>query len=66
VLYLAQKTEREEKIKMFEVWFVGGEFGMDTLEATFDTIEAAEAYIIAEVEASDGIVASDEFYIEEV
>lgn len=51
---------------MFEVWFVGGEFGMDTLEATFETLEEAEAYITAEVAESDGIVEAEEFYIEEV
>lgn len=32
---------------MFEVWFVGDEFGMDTFEATFETFEEAEACITA-------------------
>jgi len=48
---------------MFEVWFEGGELGMDTLEATFDTMEEAEAYITSEVAESDGVIEADEFYI---
>ena len=51
---------------MFEVWFDGGEFMMDALEATFETLEEAEAYITTEVAESDGIVEAEEFYIEEV
>ena len=48
---------------MFEVWFDGGELGMDTFEAVFNTIEEAEAYISAEVADSDGAIEANEFYI---
>lgn len=49
---------------MYEVWIVG-EWEMDTLKATFETLEEAEA-CIATLKAANPQRDNEDFYIEEV